>query len=132
MTPSPKKSLPPQPPAKKTESKDLPDLPEYYIVRPAPSISGTKVERNDRRVFINRGTMEKINIYQGNVVLIQRHDPDRWKKSLSEAPPDGEEDEDDHYSVDEELDAEEMTVGIAWPMNRIEPNGTDLDPQVDK
>src|SRR5438045_2888686 len=51
--PSPHKSLPPQPP------KELPDAPEIYIVRPAPSTSGAKVERNDRRVFINRGTMER-------------------------------------------------------------------------
>jgi hypothetical protein len=124
-TPSPQKSLPPQPAAKRLDSKDLPEVPEYYVVRPAPSMSGTKVERNDRRVFINRGTMEKINLCQGSVVLVQRHDSNRWTKATSEAP-EGEEEEDGHYAVDEELDTEEMTVGVAWPMNRIEPNGTDL------
>src|SRR5271168_169939 len=61
--PSPQKSLPPQP-FKRSQSKELPDVPEYYIVRPAPSTPGSRIERNDRRVFINRGTMEKINVYQ--------------------------------------------------------------------
>src|SRR5271157_5849939 len=64
---SPQKSLPPQPSTNRTQSKELPDVPEFYIVRPAPSTSSAKVERNDRRVFINRGTMAKINVYQGRI-----------------------------------------------------------------
>ena len=116
---SPYKSLPPQP---KRSTKELPDVPEFYIVRPAPSTSNAKVERNDRRVFINRGTMEKINVYQGSVVLIQRHDPMKWAGPTLDNT-EFEEDDDSHYPEDDEGDVEQTTVGIAWPMDRIEPNG---------
>jgi hypothetical protein len=120
---SPQKSLPPQPSTNRTQSKELPDVPEFYIVRPAPSTSSAKVERNDRRVFINRGTMEKMNVYQGSVVLIQRHDPSKWNQIpvLDLVPP---EEDDSHYSTDDDEDNIEMTaVGVAWPMDRIEQNG---------
>jgi len=123
---SPHKSLPPQPSTKQSQSKELPDVPEFYIVRPAPSTSSAKIERNDRRVFINRGTMERINVYQGSVVLIQRHDPNRWAQNplfdLTEIP---EEDDGSHYPEDDndQDDVEQTTVGVAWPMDKIEPNG---------
>ena len=115
------KSLPPQPASTRPQSKDLPDVPEFFIVRPAPSISGAKIERNDRRVFINRTTMEKIDVHQGTVLLIQKHDCNRWAAAISEYRI-AEEDEDSHYS-DDDGEADQMTVGVAWPMNRIEPNG---------
>ena len=118
--PSPHKSLPPQP---KHSTKELPDVPEFYIVRPAPSTSNAKVERNDRRVFINRGTMEKINVYQGSVVLIQRHDPMKWAGPTLDNAEFDEEEDDSHYPEDDEGDVDQTTVGIAWPMDRIEPNG---------
>ena len=119
--PSPHKLLPPQP---KRSAKELPDVPEFYIVRPAPSTSNAKVERNDRRIFINRGTMEKINVYQGSVVLIQRHDPMKWAGPSLENTEFEEDEDDSHYPEDDtEEDAEQTTVGIAWPMDRIEPNG---------
>jgi hypothetical protein len=107
------------------QSKDLPEVPEFYIVRPAPSTSGAKVERNDRRIFINRGTMEKMNVYQGSVVLIQRHDPDRWAPTpLNETSITEEHEDDSHYSqYDDYEEVEQMTVGVVWPMDRIEPNG---------
>ena len=98
--------------------KELPDVPEFYIVRPAPS--NAKVERNDRRVFINRSTMEKINIAQGGVVLIERHDPDRWVQQGDPLVPD---DSSSYYPSDDDEDVEQATVGVVWPMDRIEPNG---------
>jgi hypothetical protein len=111
---SPYKSLPPQP----SQSKDLPDVPEYFTVRPAPSGSNAKVERNDRRVFINRNMMEKINVYQGSVVLIQRHHP-QMSGTLETT-----DDASSHYeSDDDDENFEQTTVGIAWPINRIEPTG---------
>src|SRR5271169_4227833 len=117
---SPQKSLPPQPSKNRVQSKQLPEVPEFYIVRPAPSTSSAKVERNDRRVFINRGTMEKMNVYQGSVVLIQRHDPSKWNQvpTLDFVPP---EEDDNHYPTEDDEDNIEMTaVGVAWPMDRIE------------
>ena len=122
---TPQKSLPPQP---SPASKELPDIPEFYIVRPAPSSSVAKIERNDRRVFINRNTMEKVNIYQGSVVLVQRHDPARWVPVLA-ARGENEvslEDDESQYPTDdgEEDSGSQMTVGVAWPLDRIEPNGT--------
>ena len=88
-------------------------------MRPAPSNSGANVERNDRRVFINRGTMETMSVFQGSVVLIRRHDPDRVAAAV---PGDG---EDDSQCPTDEKDGtvEPSTVGVAWPMDRIEPNG---------
>lgn len=117
------KSLPPQPSTK--NSKDLPDVPEFYIVRPAPSTFGAKVERNDRRVFVNRNAMEKINIFQGSVVLIYRHNPNHREQLPT---PDNAEVSDlngGNYdtSDDEEDSVEQATVGVAWPMDRVEPNG---------
>jgi hypothetical protein len=118
---SPYKSLPPQPPP--PQGKELPDVPEFYIVRPAPSTANAKVERNDRRAFINRGMMERMNIYQGSVVLIQRHDPERMAGMNLETS----DDLSSEYDIDEEVGAaDQTTVGIAWPMDRIEPNGTTL------
>src|SRR5271169_2805893 len=120
---SPQKSLPPQPSKNRVQSKQLPEVPEFYIVRPAPSTSAAKVERNDRRVFINRGTMERMNAYQGSVVLIQRHYPSEL--SLIGTPePEGHHEDDGNYPSDEEEDNIEQTaVGIVWPMDRIEPSG---------
>src|SRR5271170_7470828 len=123
---TPQKSLPPQPAKNRVQSKQLPEVPEFYIVRPAPSTSSAKVERNDRRVFINRGTMEKMGVFQGSVVLIQRHDPNRWTPATAPVlPEDGE--DDSHYPSDDEDDSvEQTTVGVAWPMDRIEPNGSTI------
>jgi hypothetical protein len=123
---TPHKSLPPQP----SPSKELPDIPEFYIVRPAPSTASAKIERNDRRVFINRGTMEKINVYQGSVVLIQRHDPSKWVPTLTRSENGMSQDDDEsQYPTDGEEDSvSQTTVGVAWPMDRIEPNGMDLTP----
>src|SRR5271156_3498473 len=74
-------------------SRYIPEMPEFYIVQPAPSTSSAKIERNDRRVFINRGTMEKMGLFQGSVVLIQRHDPNRWTPATAPVlPEDGEDD----------------------------------------
>jgi len=124
----PHKSLPPQP----SPSKELLDVPEFYIVRPAPSTSAAKIERNDRRVFINRTTMEKINVYQGSVVLIQRHDAAKWVPVLASQGNNVLEQEDDEsqYPTDEEEElGSQTTVGVAWPLDRIEPNG--ILPQID-
>jgi hypothetical protein len=118
---TPQKGLPPQPSAKSTPTKELPDVPKFFIVRPAPSTANAKIERNDRRVFINRATMEKIGVHQGSMVLVQRLDVKTWS-SASALDSD---EEDSVYPSDEEGDlAGQMTVGTAWPMNRIEPNGT--------
>ncbi len=119
--PTPHKSLPPQP----SPLKELPDIPEFFIVRPAPSTSATKIERNDRRVFINRTTMEKINVYQGSVVLVQRHDPSKWVPTLTRSENGLSQDDDEsQYPTDGEEDSvSQTTVGVAWPMDRIEPNG---------
>jgi hypothetical protein len=115
---SPQKSLPPQPSSGRL--KDLPDVPEFFIVRPAPSTTKAKVERNDRRVFINRSMMEKINLYQGSVVLIQRHDSLRIKHLEAV-----EEEMSSEYDTDEDDETfDQTTVGIAWPMDKIEPNGS--------
>lgn len=124
--PTPHKSLPPQP----SPSKELPDIPEFYIVRPAPSTSAAKIERNDRRVFINRTTMEKINVYQGSVVLIQRHDPSTRVPTLTRSENGMSQDDDEsRYPTDDEEDSvSQTTVGVAWPMDRIEPNGIQLTP----
>ena len=121
---SPQKPLPPQPSKQRVQTKQLPEVPEFYIVRPAPSTSSAKIERNDRRVFINRGTMEKMGLFQGSVVLIQRHDPNRWTPATTPVlPEDG--GDDSHYPSDDEDDSvEQTTVGVAWPMDRIEPNGS--------
>ena len=88
---------------------------EFYIVRPAPSTSSAKIERNDRRVFINRSSMEKMGLFQGSVVFIQRH-PNRWTPATAPVlPEDGE--DDIHYPSDDEDDSvEQTTVGVAWPM----------------
>ena len=113
----PQKSLPPEP-SKQGPMKQLPDVPEFYVVRPAPS--NAKIERNDQRVFINRTTMEKIKIAQGTVVLIQRHDPDKWIPQVDTL-----DDTSSYYPSDqEEQDSEQATVGVVWPMDRIEPNGS--------
>jgi hypothetical protein len=111
------KTLPPQP--SPLWSKDLPDVPEFYIVRPAPSTSKSKIERNDRRVFINRNMMEKININEGSVVLIQRYNSTRVLNLHTL-----EDDLSSEYGTDEDDgDVEQATVGTACPMDRIEPNG---------
>jgi hypothetical protein len=117
------KLLPPQPSTKR--SKDLPDVPEFYIVRPAPSTSGAKVERNDRRVFVSRGSMERINVFQGSVVLIHRHNPNRREQLPTLEETEKYEHNAGSYdaSDDEEDTVEQATVGVAWPMDRIEPNG---------
>jgi len=121
---SPQKSLPLQPSKIRARSKQLPEVPEFYIVRPAPSTSSAKIERNDRRVFINRGTMEKMGVFQGSVVLIQRHDPNRWTPAMAPVLQDDGQEHDSHYPSDDEDDSvEQTTVGVAWPMDRIEPNG---------
>jgi len=91
-SPSPQKSLPPQPSKNRVQTKQLSEVPEFYLVRPAPSTSSAKIERNDWRVFINRGTMEKMGVFQGSVVLIQRLDLNRWIPATAPAilPKDGE------------------------------------------
>lgn len=120
---SPQKSLPPRPSTNLSQSKELPDVPEFYVVRPAPSTSSAKVERNDRRVFINRGMMEKMNVYQGSVVLIQHHNPSKWNRKPT-LETEASEEEDIQYATDDDEDnVEQIAVGTAWPMDRIEPNG---------
>ena len=69
--------------------------------------------------------MEKINVCQGSVVLIQRHDPMKWAGPTLDST-EFEEDDDNHYPEDDEGDVGQVTVGIAWPMDRIEPNGFPL------
>jgi hypothetical protein len=67
--------------------------------------------------------MEKMNVYQGSVVLIQRHDPSKWNQipALDLVTP---EEDDSHYPTDDDEENIEMTaVGVAWPMDKIEPNG---------
>ena len=67
--------------------------------------------------------MEKMGVFQGSVVLIQRHDPNRWTPATNPVLlEDGE--DDSHYPSDDEDDSvEQTTVGVAWPMDKIEPNG---------
>jgi hypothetical protein len=68
--------------------------------------------------------MEKMGVFQGSVVLIQRHDPNRWTPATVTLLQDDGEENDSHYPSDDEDDsAEQTTVGVAWPMDRIEPNG---------
>jgi hypothetical protein len=124
-TSSSHKSLPPQPSTNQLQVKSLPDVPEFYIVRPAPSTSRAKIERNDQRVFINRGTMEKINVSQGGVVLIHRHNPVIQRQPTIPESEEVIKEKEEDYSTDDDIDdTEQATVGLAWPMNRIEPNGT--------
>jgi len=67
--------------------------------------------------------MEKMGVFQGSVVLIQRHDPNRWTPAPTLVlPEDGE--DDSHYPSDDGDDSvEQTTVGVAWPMDRIEQSG---------
>lgn len=71
--------------------------------------------------------MEKINVYQGSVVLIQRHDPAKWVPMLArggENEMSQEDDDESQYPTDGEEDlVSQTTVGVAWPLDRIEPNG---------
>ena len=117
-TSSPPKPLPPKPAALR---KELPDVPEFFVVRPPPRSSSVKSERNDRRVFLNTGTLENIKISNGSVVLIQRHHAQKYlhptKASSQSGLSSG------YVSDDEEDDVERATVAIACPMSRIEPNG---------
>jgi hypothetical protein len=106
-------------PSSANKSKELPEIPEFYIVRPAPS--NAKVERNDSRVFINRNTMERIGVTQGSVLLIQRHDPLKSTRTETAGGNSNEEGARDEDEEDEE--AEQPPVGVAWPMDRIEPSG---------
>jgi len=75
--------------------------------------------------------MEKMGVFQGSVVLIQRHDPNRWTPATAPVlPEDGE--DDSHYPSDhEDNSVEQTTVGVAWPMDRIEPNGNAKSPDID-
>jgi hypothetical protein len=117
--------LPPQP-SSSGKTKELPDIPEFYIVRPAPS--NARVDRNDSRVFINRTTMERINVCQGSVLLIQRHNPIHPARQPQVDSANGTVVQDDgldnEVEEEENGDVEQTTVGVAWPMDRIEPNGT--------
>jgi hypothetical protein len=106
------KSLPPKP--NRALIKELPHVPEFFVVRPPPKSSSIKVERNDRRVFMNRDTLDKIKVSQGSVVLIQQH-------CAPKSDPSGLSTSDDDLS-DEDED-ERMTVGIACPMSQIQPDG---------
>jgi hypothetical protein len=69
--------------------------------------------------------MEKINVYQGSVVLIQRHDPAKWVPMLVRAENEMSlEDDESQYPTDGDEDlVSQTTVGVAWPMDKIEPNG---------
>jgi hypothetical protein len=96
--------------------KESLDVPEFYVVRPAPR--NANIVRNDQRVFINRTMMEKIHVSQGSVVLIRRHDPDRWIPQADSLDDDSSE-----YPLDHEEESEQATVGVIWPMDRIEPEG---------
>jgi len=117
-TSSPPKPLPPKPAALR---KDLPDVPEFFVVRPPPRSSSVKPERNDRRVFLNTGTLENIKISNGSVVLIQRHHAQKYLHATKAASQSGL--SSGYASDDEEDDIERATVAIACPMSRIEPNG---------
>jgi hypothetical protein len=114
---SPQKSLPPQPSGLR---KELPDIPEFFVVRPRPKSSTVKAERNDRRVFLNTATLQKIKISNGSVVLIQPHYPrkDLFTTKRSDSSQSG-----GDSSSDEEEKIDRSTVGIACPLSRIEPNG---------
>lgn len=109
---TPPKSLPPKP---NRTLKELPDVPEFFVVRPPPKSSSVKVQRNDRRVFMNRDTLEKIRVSQGSVILIQRH-------CAPKSVPSGLRFSSDDDVSDEDED-EKMTVGIAYPMSQIQPDG---------
>jgi hypothetical protein len=109
---TPPKSLPPKP--SRALRKELPDVPEFFVVRPPPKSSSVKVERNDRRVFMNRDTLEKIKVSQGSVILIQRHCAPKYVPSGLSASDD---------DLSEEDEDERMTVGIACPMSQIQPDG---------
>jgi len=115
---SPPKSLPPKPGALR---KDLPDVPKFFVVRPPPKLPSVKTERNDRRVFLNTGTLENIKISNGSVVLIQRHNAQKYLSTTKAAFESGLSSGD--TSDDEEDDIDRATVAIACPMSRIEPNG---------
>jgi hypothetical protein len=112
---TPPKSLPPKP--SRTLRKELPDVPEFFVVRPPPKSSSVKVERNDRRVFMNRDTLEKIKVSNGSVVLIQRHYEPKYVPSSATTG--------DNLSDEED---ERMTVGIACPMSQVQPDGMHQHP----
>jgi hypothetical protein len=64
---------------------------------------------------MNRDTLEKIRVSQGSVILIQRHcAPKSVPSGLRFSS-------DDDVSDDDE--DEKMTVGIAYPMSQIQPDG---------
>jgi hypothetical protein len=87
-------------------------------------MSGAKAQKNDRRVFINRDAMEKIKVpTPGSVVLVQRHDQIR---GTNEAQAGGEDEAESLSAIEEEDGVEDITVGIAFPMNKIEPHGMDM------
>jgi hypothetical protein len=115
-TATPLKSLPPKPSS--ALRKELPDVPEFFVVRPPPKSSSVKVERNDRRVFMNRDTLEKIKVSNGSVVVIQRHYAPKY------VPLGGSTSDD----LSDEEEDKRMTVGIACPMSQIQPNGMSSHP----
>jgi hypothetical protein len=63
--------------------------------------------------------MEKLNLSQGDVVLIQRHDPDKWIPQVDTL-----DDTSNYYPSDDDEESGDATVGVVWSMDRIEPNGT--------
>lgn len=63
--------------------------------------------------------MEKTNVHQGSVVLIHRHNP--IQHNLTEI---SEEDSNSHCPGNyEEDEPEQTTIGVVWPLDKIEPNG---------
>jgi len=68
--------------------------------------------------------MERMGLGLGMVVLMQKHDPEKTILStVREQKEEVDEDDDTQPESDDEDDDALTTVGIAWPMDKIEPNG---------
>jgi len=69
--------------------------------------------------------MERMGLGLGMVVLMQKHDPEKAILSTVREQKEEvfDEDGDTQPESDDEDDDALTTVGIAWPMDKIEPNG---------
>lgn len=111
-------------PLDQMQRKDLSALPDFFVVRPAPSTSRGKVERNDQRIFINRLTGERMGLHQGRAVFIQRCNKSLLSQSTMKECERVSDIEEDEESLSDLLDtAEQATVAILSLMERIEPYG---------
>ena len=102
------------------QEKEVLEPPDHFTVRPAPA--NAKVERNDQRMFINRGAMEQMGLHQGSVVSIQKFNSRQRIKTSAEDDPESTGVEDGESTDAEEEDGmtEQITVGVTWPMEKIE------------